>query len=151
MGGSLFSVDILLHDTILKDTNGRKDIERVLVTGINTIENQAHDARSDVSHIKRRVGAGGVYSHLLPRRTSLVPKHRLLQVDDIANVLHDTVEGTCGKHLVFVVISDGNKQLSVSVVHGGAQIVSILEGEIIGITSGGGVCVAISMLAGGEQ
>lgn len=43
MGGGLFSVNILLHDTVLEDTDGGEEVQRVLVTGIDTVKDQANN------------------------------------------------------------------------------------------------------------
>lgn len=113
----LLAVNVPLHDTVLVDTNGGQEIKRALVAGVDTIENEAND-------------------NLLPSWAALVPELGLLQVDNVADVLHDTVEGTRGKHLVFVVVGDGDEQLSVSVVHGRAQIVAVLQREVVGVARG---------------
>ena len=99
VGNSLISVDIFLHDTVLVNTDGGEQVESALVARVDTVENEAHD-------------------NLLPSRTTLVPELRLLQVDNVADVLHDTVQGTGGENLVFVVVGDGDEQLGVAVVHG---------------------------------
>ena len=110
----LLSIDISLHDAILVDTNGCKQIESALVARINTVEDQAdHD--------------------LLPCWTTLVPELGLLKVHDVADVLHYTMQSTSCEHLVFVVCSNGNQKLSVSVVHRRPQIVAILECEVVWI------------------
>jgi hypothetical protein len=49
------------------------------------------------------------------------------------------VEGTGGQHLVFVVVGDGNQQLRVSVIHGWTQVVTVVEGEVIGIAGSSSV------------
>ena len=116
----LVAVDVLLHDTILVDTDGREEIERTLVTGVNTVENQADN-------------------DLLPGWASLVPEFGLLEVDNVTDVLHDTVHSTGGEDLVFVVICHSNQKLSVTVVHGWTQIVAVLQGEVVGVTCCGRV------------
>jgi hypothetical protein len=120
MGNGLVAVNVLLHDTVLVDTDSREQIERALVAGVDTVEYQAHD-------------------NLLPSRAALVPELRLLQVDNVADVLHDTVQGTGGEDLVFVVVGDGDEQLGVAVVHGRTQIVAVLEGEVVGVARRGRV------------
>jgi hypothetical protein len=50
------------------------------------------------------------------------------------------VQSTGGKNLVFIVVSDGNEQLCVTVVHGRTQIVAILEGEVVGVACRSRVC-----------
>jgi phosphoribosylformylglycinamidine (FGAM) synthase-like enzyme len=117
---SLLAVNVLLHHTILVDTDGCKQIERALVAGVDTVENKAHD-------------------DLLPSRTTLVPELGLFQVYNVADVLHDAMQRTGGQDLVFIVVGDGNEQLGVAVVHGRAQIVAILQGEVVGIARGSGV------------
>ena len=116
----LVSVNVLLHDTVLVDTDSREQIKGALVAGVDTVENQAHD-------------------NLLPSWTTLVPKLGLFEVDNVADVLHDTVQGTGSKNLVFVVVGNGNEQLSVTVVHGRTQIVTVLESEVVGVTCRSGV------------
>ncbi len=114
VSNGLLSVDILLHDTILIDTDGGQEVKGALVAGVDTVENKADD-------------------NLLPSRATLVPELGLLQVDNVANVLHDTVQRSGSQHLVFVVVCNGDEQLGMAVVHGWAQIVAILEGEVVGI------------------
>jgi signal recognition particle GTPase len=120
VSNGLLAVNIALHDTILVDTDGRKQVESTLVARIDTVKNKAHD-------------------NLLPSRTTLVPELGLFQVYNVADVLHDTVQSTGGQNLVFIVVGDGDEQLSVTVVHGGAQIVAILQGEVVGVTCRSGV------------
>ena len=116
MRNGLSAVNGSLHDAILVDTNRGQHVEGVLIAGVDTIEDQTtHD--------------------LLPGRSTLVPELRLLEGDNIPNVLHHTVECACRKNLVFVVVCDGNEQFGVSVVHGRAQIVTIPQGEFIGVAS----------------
>ncbi|KAI6748967.1 hypothetical protein HG531_007914 [Fusarium graminearum] len=128
VGNGLLAVDILLDDTILVNTYGGKYIKGVLVSLINTVENQADN-------------------DLLPSRATLVPESRLLQVDDIADVLHSVMQGSGKQNLVFVIVCNGNKQLSVSVVHARPQIVTVLEGEVVGITCGSGVSHLVEFLS----
>jgi hypothetical protein len=111
----LVAVNVLFHDTILVDTDGGKEIEGALVARVDTIENKADD-------------------NLLPGRTTLVPELGLLQVDNVTDVLHNTVQCTGGENLVFVVVGDSDQELGVAVVHGWSQIVSVLEGEVVGVT-----------------
>jgi hypothetical protein len=120
MGNGLVSVNVLLHDTILVYTDSREQVERALVAGVDTVEDEAHD-------------------NLLPSRAALVPELGLLQVDNVADVLHDTVQSAGGEDLVFVVVGDGDEQLRVAVVHGRAQIVAVLEGEVVGVARRGRV------------
>jgi hypothetical protein len=117
---SLFSIDVSLHDTILVDTNRCEQVEGAFVARINTVKDQADN-------------------NLLPCWTALVPEFGLLEVDNVANVLHNTVHGSCSQDLVFVISCDGNEQLGVPVVHGWSQIVSILEREVIGIAGRGSI------------
>jgi hypothetical protein len=49
------------------------------------------------------------------------------------------VESTGRQHLVFVVVGDGDQQLGVSVIHGWTQVVTVVEGEVVGIAGRGGV------------
>ena len=121
VGNSLVSVDILLHDTVLVNTDGCQDVQGTLVARVDTVKDQTDD-------------------NLLPCRTTLVPEFGLLKVDDFSDVLHDTVQSTGGKNLVFIVVGDGNEQLCVTVVHGRTQIVAILEGEVVGVACRGRVC-----------
>jgi hypothetical protein len=74
---SLSSVDIPLHNTILIDSDGGQDIECALVAGINTVENESNN-------------------DLLPCWTALVPELGLLQVHNVTDVLHDTMQCTRG-------------------------------------------------------
>ena len=73
--------------------------------------------------------------NLLPSRTSFVPELRLLDVDNVANVLHHTVEGSGEEDLVLVVVGDGDEKLGVPVVDCRTKIVSVPQGEFIRIAS----------------
>lgn len=140
VGNRLVSVNVLLDHTVLVDTNGSQDVEHVLVHLLDTVENHAHD-------------------NLLPGRATPVPEGRLLQVDNVPDVLHDAVKRSRQQHLVFVVVCDGNQQLGVAVVHAGAQVVTVLEGEVVGVAGGSRVahleeflviafCVVVARLHG---
>lgn len=115
VGHGFFAVDITLHDTILVDTDGRQDIQRILVARIDTVEHQGHD-------------------DLLPSGTTLVPELRFFEVHNITNVLHDTVQSTRRQLLILVIVCNGDQQLSVAVIHRRSKIVTIVKGEIVGIT-----------------
>lgn len=141
MSGSLFAVNVFLHDTVLEDTNGCENIQCVLVTWIDTVEDQADDLRQACQRAIFSVFRMSSNYDLLPGRSTLVPKLGFLEVDDVTDVLHDTVERTRSQHFVFVVIGDGDQKLRVSVVHRWSQVVSVLESELIGITSCGRVCI----------
>jgi hypothetical protein len=132
MGDGLVTVDVLLHDTILVDTDGREQVECALVARVDTVENKAHD-------------------NLLPSRAALVPELGLLQVDNVADVLHDTVQGTGGEDLVFVVVGDGDEQLGVAIVHGRTQIVAVFESEVVGVARCGRVWHLSASRAGAHK
>lgn len=120
MSDRLATVNILFHDAILVDTDRGQHVQGVFVAGLDTVENQTDH-------------------NLLPGRASLVPELRLLQIDDIADILHHTVQGSGSQHLVFVVVGNGDQQLGVSVVDGRAQVVSVPQGEFVGVTSRRGI------------
>ena len=115
MSDGFLAVNVSLHHTILINANCCQDIKRVFVTRVNSVKDKADD-------------------NLLPGWATLVPELGLFDVDNVTNVLHDTMERTGGKHLVFVVVGDGNEQLRVTVVHGRTQVVSVLEGEFVRVT-----------------
>ena len=116
MSNSLLAVNVLLHDSVLVDTNRGQHIQGTLVARIDTVEHQADD-------------------NLLPCWASLVPEFGLLKIDDFSDVLHDTVQGASGEDLVFVVVGDCNQKLRMAVVHGWTKIVAVLESEVVGIAS----------------
>lgn len=120
MSSRLLVVDFFLHDTILIDTKGREEIQGLLITRINAIKNQADN-------------------DLLPRGAAFIPKLGFLEIDDIAHVLHDAVQGAGSQHLILVVVRDGDEQLCVAVVHGGAQIIPVLQREVAGVARRGRV------------
>ena len=93
-----FSIYILLHNAILENTNGGKNIESVLVARVDPVENHTN-------------------YNLLPSRATFVPELRFLQIDNVPNVLHDTMECSSCEHFVFVVVRDRNEELGVSIVH----------------------------------
>ena len=117
---SLFSVDIPLHKAVLIDTDCCEKIKSTFIARINTIKDHTH-------------------YNLLPCWAAFVPEFGLLQVDNVANILHDSVQGTSSQYLVFIVSGDRNKKLRVSIIHGWTQIVAIFEGEVIGIAVGSSV------------
>lgn len=117
MGDGLLSVDVTLHDPVLIDADGGKTVEHVLVAGVDAVEDEGDD-------------------DLLPGGTAFVPELGLFDVDNVADVLHDAVKRARGQHLVFVVVGDGDEEFGVAVVHGGPQVVAIVEGEVVGIAGG---------------
>lgn len=117
MCDGLPSVDVLLHHSVLINTDCCQHIQRVLVARIDTIENETDH-------------------NLLPRRSTLVPELGLLQVDDIADILHDTVQGTRRQDLVFVIVCDGDQQFGVSIVDRGPQVITVPQRELVRITRG---------------
>lgn len=120
MSNCFLSVDITFHDTVLVNTNGSKDVEGILVAGVDTVKDEGDD-------------------NLLPGRTTFVPELRFLQVDNVTDVLHDTVKSTGSQDLVFIVVGDGDQKLGVSVIHGRTEVVAIVQGEIVRIASGSGI------------
>lgn len=46
---------------------------------------------------------------------------------------------TSGERLIFVIIGDGDQQLSMSVVHRRAKVITVVECEFVGIASRGSV------------
>ncbi len=120
MGNSIVSVNVLLDHTVLVDADCGQHVEHALVHLFNAVENQAND-------------------NLLPGRATPIPKGRLLQVYNVPDVLHDAVQRSRQQDLVFVVVCNGNQELGVAVVHAGAQVVAILEGEIVGVAGSGRV------------
>src|SRR2546429_165487 len=113
---SLCTVDIFLHHAILVDTNRSKNIQSVFVARIDTVEDQAHN-------------------NFLPSWATPVPELGFFEVDNITNILHDAMKSTGGELLVFVIVSDSNKHLGVSVVHCWSKIVTILQRELVRIAS----------------
>jgi len=115
------SVNVLLHDSVLVDTDCRQDIQCTFVARIDTVEHQT-------------------YYNFLPCRTSFVPEFRLFEVYNIADVLHDAVERSSSQDFVLVVVCDGDQKLSMTVVHGRSEIVAVLQCEVVRIASSSGVC-----------
>jgi len=110
----LLAVNILLHHTILVYTDCREYVQGIFITWINPIKDEANH-------------------NLLPCGSTLIPKLRLLNVDNLSDILHDTMQRACGEHLIFIVISDGDEELRMSVIHCWAQVVPILQGEFVGV------------------
>lgn len=121
MSNSLLAVNILLHDSVLVDTNRGQHIQSALVARIDTVENQADN-------------------NLLPCWATLVPEFGLLKIDDFSDVLHDTVQSASSEDLVFVVVCHCDQKLGMTVVHGWTKIVAVLEGKVVGIASCCSVC-----------
>lgn len=122
MRDSFPAVDRALHDAVLVDSNCGQHVECVFIAGIDAIKNQ---------------GA----NNLLPGRATLVPEFRLLQIHNISNVLHDTVQRTRRQNFVFVVICDGDQKLGVSVIHSRSQVVTVAQSELVGVTGGRSICI----------
>ena len=92
------TVDVLLHDAVLIYSNRREYIKDVLVDLIDAIKDQTdHD--------------------LLPSRAALIPESRLLQIDDVANILHSPVERSGKEDFILIIVRDGDHELCVPIVH----------------------------------
>ena len=124
MGSSLRAVNILLHHTILENTDRSEDVQCLFVARINAVKHKAHN-------------------DFLPGRSTFVPKLGLLQIDNIANVLHDTMKRPRCENLVLVVIGDSDTKLRVTIIHRRAEIVTIFQRELVGVTSSSSVCDAL--------
>lgn len=124
VGNSLLSINLLLHDAVLVDTDGGEDVQNILVHVLKTINDQGD-------------------SDLLPARVALLsattPVLGLLGLADVTDVEHDTVKGASVESLVLIVRGDGNQELSLAVVHPGAEVPAVLGGEVIRVASGGSV------------
>lgn len=116
----VFPVDVVLHDSVLVDPYSCQQVEGLFVAGADSVKDQAHD-------------------DLLPRGASLVPKLGSFQVDDVADILHDTVEGAGCEDPVLVVVCNGDEKFGVPVVHGGTEVVAIPQGEVVGVASCRGI------------
>lgn len=121
MSSSLLAVNILLHHTILVDANSREDVQSVFVARINAVKHQTHN-------------------DFLPGRSTFVPKLGFLQIDNIADVLHDPMKRPRCEHLVFVIIGNSDTKLRMTIIDRRAEIVTILQGEFVGVTSSSSVC-----------
>lgn len=128
VGDRLVAIDILAEHAVLVNTDGGQDIEHVLVGLVDAVKDEADD-------------------NLLPSRPAVGPKLGFLQVDNVADVLHDAVQRARQQHLVFVVVGDGDEQLRVAVVHARAQIVAVLQGKVVGVARGGRVAHLGKLLA----
>lgn len=120
MCNSVLPIDISLHDSILIHSDGRQHIQCVFVARIDSIENQGDD-------------------DFLPRGSSLIPEFGFLQINDIPDVLHHSVERPRRQHLIFVVIGNRNQQFGMAVIHGRAQVVAIAQGKFVRIAGGRGI------------
>lgn len=120
MSQGFLSVNVALHNAVLIDTDSGQDVQHILVARVDTVEHESDH-------------------NLLPGRTTLVPEFRLLYIDDIANILHNTVQGTSRERLVFIVVGDRNQELCVSIIHRGTKVITVVEGEFIGVASSSSV------------
>ena len=50
------------------------------------------------------------------------------------------MQGSGRQNFVFIVVSDGDQQFGVTVVNGGAQVISVSQGEFVRVTSGRRIC-----------
>jgi hypothetical protein len=124
VGNGLLAVNLLLHDAILVDTYGGEDVQNILVHVVEAVDDEGD-------------------SDLLPAGVALLgattPVLGLLGLADVTDVKHDTVEGASVEGLVLVVRGDGNQELSLAVVHPGAEVPAVLSGEVIRVAGGSGV------------
>ncbi len=110
----VFPVDVVFHDSILVDPYSCQQVEGLLVAGADPVKDQADD-------------------DFLPRGASLVPELGSFQVDNVADVLHDTVEGACCEDPVLIVVGNRDEKFGVAVVHGGTEVVAIPQCEVVGV------------------
>lgn len=121
MCDSFLPVHILLENSVLVNAYCGKDIKDLFIHIVNAIEYETDD-------------------DLLPCRAADTPELRFLQVDDIPDVLHDSVKCACQKSFVLVVICDSNEKLSVSTIHARAEIVPVGKVEVVWVA--GSSCVS---------
>ena len=124
VGDGVLSINLLLHDTILVDTNGRQKIQHALVHWLETIDNECD-------------------GNLLPSWFTLfcvpAPELRLLRPTYITDIEHDTMQSSRVKSLVFIIGGHCNQNLRLAVVDLCAQRIAVGLGEFIGITRCGSV------------
>lgn len=90
MSNSLSAIYIVLHDSILVDTNGGQDIKCILITGVNAIEYQTNN-------------------NFLPGWPSFIPEFCFLEVNDVPNILHHAMQGPRREHFILIVVGNGDK------------------------------------------
>lgn len=122
------AVDVLLDDAVLVHPDGREHVEHALVRLLDAVEDQAHH-------------------DLLPRGAALRPEGGLLELHDVADVLHHPVQGPREEDLVLVVVGDGDHELGVPVVRPRAQVVPVHDGEFVGVARCGRVAHFRELLA----
>lgn len=97
----VFSIHLLLHDTVLVNTHSGQEIEHALIHWLQTIDDESD------------------YNPLPTWHTffgSSPPVLGLLCLANITNVQHDTMERTSIECLVFIVRCDSNENFSLAVV-----------------------------------
>lgn len=117
MSNRLPAVNVVFHDAILIDANRREKVQCVSITRLDSVKYKTDN-------------------DLLPRWAPFIPELGFLQVDNVSHVLHDAVQGPSCQYFVLVVVGNGNQHLGVTVIHRRAQVVSMLQGELVGIACG---------------
>lgn len=121
MSNCLSTVNIMFHDSVLVDSNSREKVEGVFVARFDPIEDKTDN-------------------DLLPCWTSLVPEFGFLQVHNVSNVLHDAVQGSGRENFILIVVGNRNEHLGMAIIHGRAEVVSMLQSKFVGVAGRRRIC-----------
>lgn len=121
MRNSLSAVYRYFHHAILVDTNRREHVKSILVASVDPVKDQA-------------------YNDLLPSWPSLIPKVRLLEIVDTADILQHAMKCPHSQNLVLPSVGNRDHPLGVAVVHGRAKIRAISNNEFIRIAGSSSIC-----------
>lgn len=117
MSNRLSAIDIMFHHTILVDPDRREKVQCVFITRLYPVEYKTDN-------------------NFLPCWAPFIPELGLLQVDNVSYVLHDAMQGPGCEYFILVVVCNGNEHLRVPIIHGRAEVVSMLQSEFVRITCG---------------
>lgn len=114
----------------MEDTDRSQCVQGFFVARINSVEAETDD-------------------DLLPGRASLIPELRFLEIADVANVLHNSVQCPCREDLVLALIGDRDQEFGMPIVHHRSEVVAISHNEFVRVAGGSGVC-SVSRRYGNE-
>lgn len=120
----LFTINLLLHDTVLIYSHGSQYIEDCLVHRLETVNNERNGDPLPAGDTLFRTAA---------------PVLRLLGVADVTNVQHDAMQRSCIQRLVLIVRRDGDEQLGRAVVLLGPKRIATRLAEVVWIACRSGV------------
>lgn len=120
MRNSLSAVYRSFHHAILVDTNRREHVKSILVASVDLVKDQADNDP-------------------LPGWPSLIPKVRLLEIVDTADIMQHAMKCPPTQNVVLPSAGNRDHQLRVAVGHGRTKIGAIPDDEFIRVAGGSSV------------